>query len=93
MESKYYIVVTEWEYPNESGREVITDFDSRDDAIVRCFELCEDELDNYWKNCGDYLPPAECYDDDVMPSGVCITPKNGLDDWFFHAKVIEVKFG
>jgi Holliday junction resolvase RusA-like endonuclease len=92
MESKYYIVVTEWLYPNESGREVITDFDTKDEALVRCFELCDDELDNYWKNCGDYLTPGHFTNDDGS-EGVIITAKNGLDEWFFQAKVIEVKFG
>ena len=93
MESKYYIVVTEWLYPTESGREVITDFDTKDEALVRCFELCDDELDNYAQACGvDYLAPEQ-YKDVEGNEGVAITPKNGLDEWFFQAKVIEVKFG
>ena len=92
MDSKYYIVVTEWLYPNESGREVITDFDTKDEALVKCFELCDDELDNYSQVCGDYLTPEQ-YKDVEGNEGVAITPKNGLDEWFFQAKVIEVKFG
>ena len=92
MDSKYYIVVTEWLYPTESGREVITDFDTKDEALVRCFELCDDELDNYWKTCGDYLTPGHFTNEDGN-EGVIITAKNGLDEWFFQAKVIEVKFG
>ncbi len=92
MNDKYYIVVTEWLYPNESGREVITDFDTKDEALVKCFELCDDELDNYSQVCGDYLAPEQ-YKDVEGNEGVAITPKNGLDEWFFHAKVVEVMFG
>ena len=85
-------MVTEWLYPTESGREVITDFDTKDEALTRCFEICDDELDNYWENCGDYLNPGHFAADDGV-EGVIITAKNGLDEWFFQAKVIEVKFG
>lgn len=92
MNNKYYIVVTEWLYPDESGREVITDFDNKDEALTRCFELCDDELDNYGLVCGDYLAPEQ-YKDKDGNEGVTITSKNGLDDWFFNAKIVEVKFG
>ena len=90
--NKYYIVVTEWLYPTESGREVITDFDTKDEALTRCFEVCDDELDLFSRECGDYLAPSHYMDDDGS-EGVIITVKNGLDEWFFQAKVIEVKFG
>lgn len=92
MDSKYYIVVTEWLYPTESGRDVITDFDTKDEALVRCFELCDDELDNYGLVCGDYLAPEQ-YEDEDGGTGVIVTAKNGLDEWYFKAKVIEVNFG
>lgn len=91
MDSKYYIVVTEWNYPTDSGRDVIGDFDSMDEALVRCFELCDDELDNFGLACGDYLAPEECDGNKGAVGGVIITPKNGLDDWFFVARVIAVE--
>lgn len=92
MNAKYYIVVSEWNYPTESGREVITDFDTKDEALVRCFELCHDELDNYGLACGDYLAPEQYKDDDGV-EGVIVTSKNGLDEWYFKTKIIEVKVG
>lgn len=92
MDSKYYIVVAEWLYPTESGRDVIIDADTKDEALVRCFELCDDELDNYGQVCGDYLAPEQ-YKDKDGNEGVVITSKNGLDDWYFKVKIIEVKFG
>lgn len=92
MDSKYYIVVTEWLYPTESGREVITDFDTKDEALVRCFELCDDELDGFFHVCGDYLAPEQ-YKDKDGNEGVVITSMNGLDDWYFKAKIVEVKVG
>lgn len=92
MDSKYYIVVTEWQYPTESGREVISDFDTKDEALVRCFELCDDELDNYVLVCDDYLPPEQ-YKNKDGTEGVIVTAKNGTDNWYFKAKIIEVKVG
>lgn len=92
MDGKYYIVVTEWRYPTESGRAVITDFDTKDEALVRCFELCDDELDNYGLVCGDYLAPEHFKGGDGT-EGVIVTSKNGLDDWYFKAKIVEVKVG
>ena len=92
MDNKYYIVVAEWLYPTESGRDVITDFDIKDEALVRCFELCEDELDNYGLACGDYIAPCQ-YKDDDGTEGVIVTAKNGLNEWYFKTKIIEVKFG
>lgn len=91
-DGRYYIVATEWNYPTETGRDVIADYDTKDEAVRACFNLCNEELDNYWLNCGDYLPPSRFTDDDGV-KGVIITAKNGLDDWFFQAKVIEVRFG
>ena len=90
--NKYYIVVAEWHYPTESGRDVIADLDTKDEALVSCFELCDDELDNYAQVCGDYLAPEQ-YQDKDGNEGVVITSKNGLDDWYFKAKIVEVKVG
>lgn len=92
MDSKYYIVMAEWLYPTESGREFFGDFDSKDEALTRCFEVCDDELDVYSSECGDYLTPSHYIDDDGS-EGVIISAKNGLDDWYFKVKIIEVKFG
>ena len=97
MDSKYYILVTEWKYPTETGREIIGDFGSRDEAIVRAFELCDDECDNFAQATGcDYLAPdelawEECEGSTGDVGGVIITPKNCLDEWFFVARVIEVE--
>lgn len=89
---KYYIVVAEWLYPTESGRDVIADLDTKDEALVSCFELCDDELDKYGLACGDYLASKQ-YKDKDGNEGVVITSKNGLDEWYFKAKIVEVKVG
>ena len=92
MDSKYYILVTEWKYPTETGREIIGDFGSRDEALVRGFELCDDECDNFAQATGcDCLPPEECEGSAGDVGGVIITPKNCLDEWFFIARIIEVE--
>lgn len=51
---EYYIVMNEWNYPTESGREFIGDFDTSLEAET-CAELqCDKELDNFIEICGDY---------------------------------------
>lgn len=90
---KYYLVVTEWLYPTESGHDVepLT-FDTRDEAIQECRTVCDTELvANYRDVCGDAMYPGLLRDKPSdEPKGYIILPKNGLDEWFFAAKIVEV---
>lgn len=44
--NKYYIIVSEWNYPAESGRDVYSDtFDTKEDAFSKAKELAEKEVD------------------------------------------------
>ena len=89
--SKYYIVVDEWNYPNESGHNIIDDFDTEKDAMECAFNSINFESVNFKNNCGDALPINE-----VKPfgkdeyRGYIITPKNCSDPYFYFVKVIEV---
>lgn len=91
-DKKYYLVVTEWLYPTESGHDVepLT-FDTLDEAMQRCRTVCDTELVNYEDVCGDAMYPGLLRDEPIdEPKGYIIIPKNGLDKWFFAAKVVEV---
>ena len=43
----YYIVFNEWNYPTESGREFIGDYDTRLDAEFAAKSECDNEEDNF----------------------------------------------
>jgi hypothetical protein len=88
--NKYYIVVTEWLYPTESGRDIVDDFDTFDEALDRCAKIVFNERENYFdttKTTPTFLNLNS------NENGYIITDKNGLEDWWFQAKVIEVKYG
>lgn len=95
---EYYIVVTEWLYPTESGQGVIADkFATKDEALARCFELCDDELDNCFLKLGSDSIPREnvCSKGFVAKDGnvgaTISYPNCENVRWFFHAKVVGVK--
>lgn len=90
--NKYYLVVAEWLYPTESGHDVeLLTFDTRGKAIQWCRTVCDTELANYEDVCGDAMYPGLLKDEPTdEPKGYIILPKNGLDEWFFVAKVVEV---
>jgi hypothetical protein len=84
----YYIVVNEWNYPTESGRDIIGDFDTIEEAEQVASQQVEEERDNfllvnkgeiYEAACGrmieDFLGPTTCY---------CLhsSPHEEEDMWF-----------
>lgn len=91
-DGKYYAVFEEWLYPGASGRDFEGDYDTKEEALERCRELCHEELGNYSKHT-DSLPPEMFADQNGEVRGYCVTAKNGLDDWWYTAKVVEVNYG
>lgn len=84
--SKYYIVVEEWNYPCESGRNIVDDFDTYEDALKKCMDMCENEMDNFCHNIGgDCLNPEELGGND---KGVILTSKMGLDDYYYACRIV-----
>lgn len=88
--NKYYIVVTEWLYPTESGREAMSDWNTFEEALNECHTLVLEEVYNY-------SDVTKC---DPTPitlnsnqNGYLITDGKGLEDWWFQAKIIEVDYG
>lgn len=92
MSQSYFIVVEEWNYPCESGRNVLEDFDTMEEAMEYALAKAKEEVSNYNENCGDSLPIAvmngNCGNEQ---SGYIISPKNGTDNYFYVTKVVEVK--
>jgi len=43
----YYIVVNEWNYPTESGRDIIGDFDTIEEAEKVAYSQCSQEMENF----------------------------------------------
>ena len=44
---KYYIVMNEWNYPTESGREYVGDYDTREEAVKDAYANWVHEQDNF----------------------------------------------
>ncbi len=90
----YFIVVNEWLYPTESGRDFVCIYDVYEQALNRAKYECANELSNYEDACGcDALQPDPVEDWDGVPSKFVITAKNGLDEWWFSSKIIAVEHG
>lgn len=49
MKNKYYIVINEWNYPTDSGRRIIGDFNTRDEAAKIAEKEYEKEKENFLK--------------------------------------------
>ena len=88
----YYIVVEEWNYPTESGREVCDlTFDSLEEAIAKCKEFAGYAEQNFEDNVKqDVLPPA-ITEDKGKSNGVIITTRTGLDPFYYYARVITME--
>ena len=85
----YYIAVEEWLYPTESGRNIVDDFDTKDEAVAYAKRAAGEEMDNFSAATGDDpLPPDEIADEGQ--SGAIVTAKNGLDDWYYAIRVFRI---
>lgn len=85
----YFIVIEEWTFPTESGREPSRyTFDTLAEALVECLRLAEEALPDFFNNGvgeeGDVLPP-EMYND-----GYIVTTKAGLDPYYYYARAVRV---
>jgi hypothetical protein len=89
--NKYCIVVTEWLYPTESGRDLEGDYDTYEQAIEAARQLVEDERRDNWTEATHTDPTTVDYY--IDSDGYIITDKSGLEDWWFQAKVIKVNYG
>lgn len=93
---RYYIVVEEWNYPTESGRELVGDYDTMAQALNAAKRKCEVEKFCYSEATGcDPLVGEVCVAENgnMRKRGYCITDKKGVEDFWYHAKIIEVFHG
>lgn len=84
--SNYYIIVSEWNYPAESGRDVYSDtFDKKEDAFSKAKELAEGEVDNceYLNGYIDEHKPKEEHYGYVL--------KNSKYPPYFVVRVLEIE--
>lgn len=88
--NKYYVVVTEWLYPTESGREVMSDWDTFEEALSECHTLVLEEVYNYCDATNCDPAPINL---NSNQNGYLITDDKGLENWWFQAKIIEVEYG
>ena len=90
----YYIVVGEWLYPNESGREIYYDCDTLEEALECSKKITECEKSAFFECCKtDPTPVNAVTENGIYTVGHIITCKNGLDNWWFMAKIIKVEYG
>ena len=90
----YFLVVQEWLYPTESGRDVESDtYDTKEEALEVCADLVRTEKSNFSDACKCDPSPANAVTKDGKTAGFVITDKNGMEDWWFCAKVVEVEYG
>lgn len=86
----YYILVNEWNYPTESGREIIGDFDDLQDAEYHAKDECEREFDNFQEVCKDYYRDGSGYFNDGNSTGYIMhSSQDESMDFFFRSVVIR----
>lgn len=90
-DNPYYLVVKEWDYPDFKGSEPYEfTISSEHDALEIAEQLCKDEFHNFFHITHEDPLPPEHYVSDKGNTGYAITPRNGLDKWYFCARVIKV---
>lgn len=89
----YYIIIEEWLYPTESGREPVdVTFDTRDEALEFSETLGEKELEAFENQTGvDPLNPQRYVPACGDIGGTIVTAKNGLDPWYYAARVYKIE--
>lgn len=89
--NKYFILVEEWNYPTESGREPIDvtfDENEKEDAIAYAHMKVCDEVDNFGKVTNMDIGHTDMFDDN---SGYIVTTKMGLDPYYYAVRLILVE--
>lgn len=94
--SKYYIVINEWNYPTNSGREIISDYDTLKEARKVAKKEYLDEYDNFLDNtkgkifregCGLVFNLKDCVESyQLVSSPYDETP------FFFRSVILERTF-
>lgn len=97
--NSYYILVTEWLYPTESGRDTYEHtFDDKDEAIKESIKLCKNEMDVFKTVCEIDECHITCFNDifkfNAKTHNVTSTCLNSFKTkYWFYVKVIELHHG
>lgn len=90
-DNAYYVVITEWLYPTESGRDLCGDYDTYEQALNVSRQLVDDECKYNWSEATHTDPSIIEFN--CNSNGFIITDKSGLEKWWFQAKIIKVNYG
>lgn len=91
---KYYIVINEWLYPTESGREIISDYDSRKEAEEEVTTQGMKEYDNFLKvNEDTYTAACGLYhNQDGSIAGYALhSSQYEEEDMYFRSFIVEIE--
>lgn len=89
---KYYIVFNEWNYPTESGREYIGDYDTRAEAEIVVTTQGMDEWDNFQEVTGGLYREASGLfhnEDDSIAGYQIHSSQWEEEDFCFRSVIIE----
>ena len=88
---KYYIIITEWNYPTESGRDIIdTTFDTRQEAEEEARIRLMYEDDNYYNIMGFSACFTSHIEDGVIKY-VALTPPLEDCNFYFLIRIVEIE--
>ena len=90
---KYYILVEEWLYPTESGRDFVNDYDTIEEAEEAALDACGCEKYNFSYACKCDPTTPSLVKENGKTIGAIITDKNGTEDWWYAVKIVEVEHG
>jgi len=89
----YFIVVNEWKYPNNTGREIVDDFDTLEEAEIAAETEYQNELDNFLEvNDGEMYREAcgKLIDVNYETIGYVInSSQNESENMFFRSIIIK----
>lgn len=86
---EYYIVMNEWKYPDDSGREFIGDFDSCLDAEYASKSECAKELDSFDAAFGDH-EILKGFDSYSEPIGYSLKSSlKEFNEFYFKSSIIK----
>jgi hypothetical protein len=86
---KYYLVVNEWNYPDESGRDFVGDYDSKEEAFKASEKEYNREYDIFLEvNKGEIYSEA-CGESDL--GYILNSSKFEEENMYFLSRVIEIE--
>jgi hypothetical protein len=88
----YYVLLEEWLYPTESGREPVeVTFDYLEAAMAHARDMAEKEMSNFADITKvDCRIPDRCASGNGDSGSYILTCMNGLDAWYYAVRVFKI---